>query len=231
MYESTLAGAFFYLWGAHDYQQRRVGRNAIVLNAQNPLDNLLGDLVGKTDSGRWFIAELKRLESGFPQELIAKPHRANFLNWLASSTIDSQVSSRAHFAVWAHNNDFRVSEYAATADPALFAPTPTNLMRAVAIGFRDFYDEVNIRTRSKHPVCSQILSHGLGVPGPAMVNYIMNLIRHHKDSIDAQEESLLIFANIPPSGPAKFFCGSSFNGLWLELEHMRNLSAKNRPAP
>lgn len=138
MYESTIAGAFLYTWGAHDQFRHRIGQNAVISNAQNPLDHLLGDLVVRADDDRWFIAELKQDKKGFEKEVwIAtptpgaqpnpppKPHRRMFLIDLGAPYQSNQkicISSRAHFAVWVNECDFQIAEYVCMAAPGLLSP-------------------------------------------------------------------------------------------------------------
>jgi hypothetical protein len=137
MYESTIAGAFLYTWGAHDQFRERIGQNAVISNSQNPLDHLLGDMVMRTDD-RWFIAELKQDEDGFKKEvwetttaagspsgIVPKPHRRDFLLDLGDPQYSFKAvhySSRAHFAVWVKSNDFQIAEYAFKAAPGLRSP-------------------------------------------------------------------------------------------------------------
>ena len=71
LYESALVGAFNYLWGHRDANEGKSPSMAILSNAQNPLDHLLGDMIGKVD-GRYFLIEFKAQVSGFFDEVHAK---------------------------------------------------------------------------------------------------------------------------------------------------------------
>ena len=231
MYENALAGIFFYLWGAHDQQLFRTGKSGLLLNAQSPLDNVIGDLVGSSSSDRWFFAELKRTKSGFPAEISSKPHRAAFLTSVAAVADLTRISSRAHFAIWGSKNGLRFNEYAPTAKPAAFMPTNANLMRNRPFGFQDFYYELNIRSKRRHPLEAFIFSHGLGVPAEAMLLYMRHMIEFHKESKNPSEEALYIFAKVTPTSAITFFCGNSFAGLWFEIEKMKRLVRSDAPRP
>ena len=58
LYESALVGAFNYLWGHADASARKPPSMPILSNAQNPLDHLLGDMIGRVE-GRYFLISSK----------------------------------------------------------------------------------------------------------------------------------------------------------------------------
>jgi len=64
LYESAIAGAFMYRFGFFDGEKGLGGVN-LLLNAQNPLDEMLGDLIGEVEgnsqeASRYFLVEFKR---------------------------------------------------------------------------------------------------------------------------------------------------------------------------
>ncbi|MDL5039399.1 hypothetical protein QRD40_24010 [Comamonas sp. Y6] len=72
----------------------------LVGNSQNPLDHLVGDVLGRTSMGRYFIIEFKRQAIGFLEEVdlqIGKPDRAALLCHLQFDDDCQTLSSKGHF--------------------------------------------------------------------------------------------------------------------------------------
>lgn len=73
---------------------------ALVGNAQNPLDHLVGDVLGRSEAGRYFIIEFKRETIGFVEEVdlrLGKPDRAALLDHLRSDSTCQKLSQKGHF--------------------------------------------------------------------------------------------------------------------------------------
>ena len=138
IYESGAAGAFMYMWGYHDAQHNVTVPPGLLLNNQNPLDMLLGDLFGAVTpkaavpagvapavppvqpQRRWFIAELKQDRDGFYNEVHsskAKSHRSGLYAHLRADQVCRNLSRTGHFAIWHQIEGIVITPYAHTVGP------------------------------------------------------------------------------------------------------------------
>lgn len=87
---------------------------AMVGNAQNPLDHLVGDLVGRSTEGRYFIIEFKQKASGFLQEIdlgLGKPDRVALHGHLLLGDTCKELSLRGHYGAYWTPEGIRLQSY------------------------------------------------------------------------------------------------------------------------
>ena len=75
----------------------------LVGNAQNPLDHLVGDVLGQTVPGRYFIIEFKRYADGFVDEVslaLGKPDRVALIDHLMVDPACHDLSRLGHLGAY-----------------------------------------------------------------------------------------------------------------------------------
>lgn len=75
----------------------------LVGNAQNPLDHLVGDVLGQTVPGRYFIIEFKRYAPGFVDEVslaLGKPDRVALIENLLANRDCRDLSRHGHLGAY-----------------------------------------------------------------------------------------------------------------------------------
>ncbi len=98
----------------------------LVGNAQNPLDHLVGDVLGQTERGRYFIIEFKREASGFLDEVDlngGKPDRVALLCHLEQHPQCSELSPIGHFGAHWTPNGLKLSSYISLITSETSSPT------------------------------------------------------------------------------------------------------------
>jgi hypothetical protein len=83
-------------------------RTTLLGNAQNPLDHLVGDVAGRTDTGRYFIVEFKRYAHGFVDEVglpNGKPDRIALFGHLLSDPRCNELSKQGHFGAYFNHGE------------------------------------------------------------------------------------------------------------------------------
>lgn len=97
IHENNVVGLFLYAWG---YTDALAGRpmTSLMATPQSFLDQLIGDLVGRSPEGRWFVFEFKRDRAGFAAEIRSKEARSRLLKALVVDPHAAELSAHAHFA-------------------------------------------------------------------------------------------------------------------------------------
>lgn len=88
--------------------------STLVGNAQNPLDHLVGDVMGQTEAGRYFIVEFKRYADGFLDEVAlayGKPDRMALYSHLLVDDDCRDLSGRGHFGAYFKAGSIAVGGY------------------------------------------------------------------------------------------------------------------------
>jgi hypothetical protein len=86
----------------------------LVGNAQNPLDHLVGDVLGGTEHSRYFIIEFKRYPQGFVDEVSligGKPDRTALLDHLTLDAVCLRLSRLGHFGAYWNRGEIILGEY------------------------------------------------------------------------------------------------------------------------
>lgn len=225
LYESALVGAFNYLWGYRDAKENRLSIPEILNNAQNPLDSLLGDLIGRVE-GRYFLIEFKRLESGFYDEVHAadaKPSRSALFEYLCTDNDCRQLARFGHFAAWA-SGSLHFAPYANTAGlgtcAAVQVPEPD--YKSFECDFHEFYDGINTSDISFFAHNHLLFSNGLGISAEGMLRYIECVLGQWPSVALPDEEANALFGFFNPSTDALVVVPTSFDGLLHAFKEYRH---------
>lgn len=178
-HESAIVGAFNYLWGYHDAQNGTAICPCILSNAQNFLDELLGDVVARIEH-RYFIIEFKQTRLGFEREVHgakAKPARFGLYNLLYSNGTVRALSTAGHYTCWA-DTALRFGYYANAPGPGpLFVPTHILNAPGPTLSFSDFYDRTHNLDLTLSATDPSTFANGIGLPLSGMVEYLEAMVQ------------------------------------------------------
>jgi len=178
-HESAIVGAFNYLWGYHDAQNRTAVCPCILSNAQNFLDELLGDMVAQIEH-RYFIIEFKQTRPGFEHEVHgakAKPARFELYNLLYNNGTVRALSTAGHYACWA-DTALQFEFYANAPGPgSLFVPVHILNTPGAKLTFSDFYDGIHNPDLTLSAVNPSTFANGIGLPLRGMVEYLEAMVQ------------------------------------------------------
>lgn len=116
LYESAIAGDFMYGFGYLDALEGFHADANLILNAQNTLDTLIGDLFGEVlapSGARYFLIEFKQKlvgVAGFGSEW-SKASKRSLLWHLLYDYDCLELSVVGHFGVWLSRNLLRAAPY------------------------------------------------------------------------------------------------------------------------
>jgi hypothetical protein len=171
----------------------------LLLQSQNKLDHLLGDLFGTVQSGdvtRWFAAEFKRDAASFPDELRTKKNRRELVDALYNVAADDdfRASKHAHLAVWLNDlGEVRWSFYVPT---AAGTPSPGSWT------FEDLYRGLH-RTNAALDGSGKLYLKGAGVPRSTMREHLERMMQAESAAKGSQtntasEADYLMFGVVAP---------------------------------
>ncbi|MCR6475959.1 hypothetical protein NU688_07315 [Variovorax sp. ZS18.2.2] len=233
MYESNLSGALMYMWGYRDARHEVHIPPGLLLNAQNALDNLVGDLLGAVlpqvtapqanasinakspHQRRWFIAELKLSRGGFHEEVFsasAKAHRVALSKHLHASKLSSRLSRVAHFAIWQESCAIAWAPYVNTIvrKPPNGPPPPRDELDypVSAAGFDEFYSGLNNSDTTLWEQNKLFSQEGIGLPIEGMRQYLACILQccfapPITSSMAAQASDELLFGYVSAGGGAR----------------------------
>ena len=229
LYESALVGAFNYLWGHRDASVGKPPSMAILSNAQNPLDHLLGDMLGKVE-GRYFLIEFKAEVSGFFDEVHAKdakPARSNLYRHLRTDFECRKLARFGHFGAWS-NGAFRIAPYAHAVGPGNFAGKEYHELDYASFeaDFDEFYADINCADVTPFGQDDSLYSSGLGLPADAMLDYLECILQQFPGVVAPTEEANAIFGFWSPATDSVVAVPTSFEGLLSSLEEVKRLTQK-----
>lgn len=229
LYESALVGAFNYLWGHRDASAGKPPSMSILSNAQNPLDHLLGDMIGKVE-GRYFLIEFKAAASGFFEEVHAKgakPARSNLYQHLRADSNCRKLARLGHFGAWS-TGALRIAPYAHAVGPGSYAgPEYHELDHASFEGdFDQFYAHINCGDLTPFAQNTDLYANGLGLPANAMIEYIECILQQFPGVIAPSEEAKAIFGFWSPVSTSIVAVPTSFEGLLWSFEEAKRLTQK-----
>lgn len=220
LHESNLVGSFMYLWGYRDARAGKTEPPGLLVQAQNTLDHIVGDLfgaTGATDFGhrRCFIIEFKRDLNGFSKEVRgskAKAHRTALYQHLRNDSSCRKLAKFGHFGAYADGNDLVLVEYANAVGPdleTLKRESPPHRYDldypSPAFKFDLLYKELNetlvepLHPHSKDPKNSlfytegdpHLYRKGLGLSVPSMQAYLRCMVQFClKEGVQATEQSV-----------------------------------------
>jgi hypothetical protein len=227
LYESALVGAFNYLWGHHDASAGKPPSMAILSNAQNPLDHLLGDMLGKVE-GRYFLIEFKAEASGFFHEVHAKDAKPARRNLYKHLRIDSECRKFArfgHFGAWS-NGTLRIAPYAV--GPGTFASKQYHELDYASFeaDFDKFYAEINCPDVTPFGQDDSLYASGLGLSADAMLDYLECILQQFPGVVAPSEEASAIFGFWSPATASVVAVPTSFEGLVWSFEEVKRLTQK-----
>ena len=202
MYESHYTHHFFRLWGVKE-GKKGIDPSALLLgNAQNSFDAKFGDVAAVVNQ-RFFLVEFKLDRAGIAAEVAAdgKPHRFRLHQHLQKDHRCRQLSSLCHFAGYPETRNqlargqLTFERYVDAAEVP-YEPPPV-LPKGQIFGSEPLADKGPLvrfprrradfdnfhallldenRTLSRaHPGCYET---GLGLPGPAFIEYIACMYQH-----------------------------------------------------
>lgn len=178
-HESAIVGAFNYLWGYHDARDGTAVCPCILSNAQNFLDELLGDMVARIEH-RYFIIEFKQTRPGFEHEVHgagAKPARFGLCNLLYSNGTVRALSTAGHYACWV-DTALRFEFYANAPGPGSLI-VPGNILNSPGskLTFSDFYDRIHNPDLTLSGGNPSTFTNGIGLPLRGMVEYLEAMVQ------------------------------------------------------
>lgn len=232
LYESTLVGAFNYLWGYHDATEGKPSSMAILSNAQNPLDKLLGDMIGHVD-GRYFLIEFKADKSGFFDEVHAKNSkvaRTDLYEHLRNDSTCRNLARFGHFGVWS-NGTLRVAPYAHAVGPGEYAGPHELNAASFEIDFDKFYAAINCPDKTVHWQRAGLYASGLGLPVNAMLEYLECILQQFPGVVEPSYEANAIFGFCNPDGASVVAIPTSFEGLLWSFQEVKRLTQKQNQRP
>jgi hypothetical protein len=234
LYESALVGAFNYLWGHRDARAGKPPSMAILSNAQNPLDHLLGDMLGVVD-GRYFLIEFKATSSGFHDEVHAtnaKPARRSLYQHLRNDSECRTFARFGHFGAWS-DGDLRFAPYAHVVGPGRFSNNQWHELDYASFeaDFNKFYADINCQDLTLFEQDRSLYAHGLGIPADAMLSYLECILQQFSGVIAPKAEANAIFGIWCPANGSVKIVPTSMEGLLWSLEEMRRLTQKSTPTP
>jgi hypothetical protein len=230
LYESGLAGAFMYMWGYQDALHNVPVAPGLLLNSQNTLDNLIGDLFGAISAGedstrRWFLAELKQDHAGFHDEVHgtkAKPHRTALYTHLRADKFCRDLARFGHFAVWYEEpQDVLIAPYAHAVGPGAMALPGQGFHElnhaSFTSGFDVFYKNLHEPDLTRFYMNELLYGPGLGLPIEGMQAYLQCILQFcvplpTTPALAAAAAAELIFGYVDRGGGAVLAKGT-FEGL------------------
>lgn len=226
LYESALVGAFNYLWGYRDASLGKSPSMAILSNAQNPLDQLIGDMLGNVE-GRYFLIEFKAEVSGFFNEVHAKnakPARSNLYRHLRTDFECRKLARFGHFGAWS-NGSLRIAPYAHAVGPGNFAGKQYHELDYASFeaDFDKFYDYINCPDVTPR---DSLYASGLGLPADAMLHYLECILQQFPGVMAPSEEANAIFGFWSPATASVVAVPTSFEGLLWLFEEVKRLTQK-----
>lgn len=224
MHESNLLGAFVYAWGYRDGQSKRPSAS-LLLTPQSFLDHLVGDLVGSSPEGRWFIVEFKRERVGIKQEITRKTARKNLMGMLWNDPKAAQLSAYGHFACWL-DEELALEQYVVAADDERFRRVDIKnfCFMGTTISFDRFYGlltESDTTPFYERP--DDLFSEGSGLTGRGMARYLQAVVGAHPASVNGTREVQVLLGRIPSNGGKTSLIPTSFGGLLDAFSRMRAL--------
>lgn len=229
LYESALVGAFNYMWGYRDAIAGKPASMTMLSNAQNPLDHLLGDLIGKVE-GRYFLIEFKTAEDGFFDEVHGKSiklARANLYGHLRTDFECRKLARFGHFGAWS-NGALQFAPYAHAVGRGGYPSTPNHELNHASFkaDFEKFYAEINCSDLTPFGQDAALYANGLGLPANAMFDYVECILQHFPDVVDASEEAKAIFGFWSPVTASVVAVPTTIEGLLQSFEEVKRLTQK-----
>lgn len=193
LFESAQVGSFMYMWGYADAVDNRPHSPGLLVNSQNVLDHLVGDLFGAVNPSRdeakterrWFLAEFKRERNGFYQEVHyknAKPHRRALYSHLREDFKCRQLARFGHFAIWGDDeNELIIEPYAHAVRPGPAGGPGPGLHEldtaSVQHPFMPFYRALHMAQMRRHYMDVNFYGQGLGLPCASMQKYLACMLQ------------------------------------------------------
>lgn len=229
LYESTLVGAFNYLWGYFDARANLPSMPALISNSQNPLDSLLGDLIGNVD-GRYFLIEFKQQRNGFFDEVhsaSAKQSRKALYAHLRHDSTCRQLARTGHFAAWA-TTDLIFAPYAHTVGPGSLANGDYHELdyKSFETDFQSFYGEICNKNQEPFYMNNLVFAHGLGISAAGMHEYLECVLSFMPEVMAPSAEVNALFGFWNPQNSGLIAIPTSFDGLLSTFSAFKRLITK-----
>ncbi len=229
LYESALVGAFNYLWGHRDASAGKPPSIPILSNAQNPLDHLLGDMIGRVE-GRYFLIEFKGAAHGFFDEVHAKgakPARTNLYQHLRKDSECRKFARFGHFGAWS-DRTLRFAPYAHVVGPGSYASAQYHELDFASFeaDFEQFYAQINCGDLTPFTQHDVLYANGLGLPADAMLEYFECILQQFPGVVAPSEEAKAIFGFWSPATASIVAVPTSFEGLLWSFEEAKRLTQK-----
>lgn len=233
LHENNTLGLFLYAWGYHDATHGRPGAR-LLATPQTFLDHLIGDLIGHSEEGRWFLMEFKRDRAGIADEVQKKPAREKLMDALWNNPSLAELSAYAHFACWL-DEDISVQQYVvASGDPAAMdTPDPQLSFASATLDSQRTYDYLNEHLHEPHlQRPHELFQHGSGVTGEGMRQYLREVLAAHKGTLDPDVEVNALLGFVPASGSRSVLVPANFQGLlaaFAEALKISTAAARQQP--
>lgn len=229
LYESALVGAFNYLWGHRDASAGKPPSMPILSNAQNPLDHLLGDMIGNVE-GRYFLIEFKAAAHGFFDEVHAKgakPARTNLYQHLRTDSECRKFARFGHFGAWS-NGTLRFAPYAHAVGPGSYAGAQHHELdhASVELDFDQLYAQLNCGDITPFAQDAALYANGLGLPADAMREYFECILQQFAGVVAPSEEAKAIFGFWSPLTASIVAVPTSVEGLLWSFEEAKRLTQR-----
>ena len=199
LHESSLVGAFHYLWGYFDSKSNKLFLPLLLNNAQNPLDVAVGDLISKV-GGRYFIIEFKRERIGFMDEVhgaSAKPARKSLYTILRDQKKIRNWARFGHFGAYQEDDELIFEPWGHVVGPESklqpdnkWHELDYNSFKAKFAGMYSYLNDSNLKASSSCELC---YDPGLGLPAQGMYEYLKNVLGAHPKTLNASDEVNALF--------------------------------------
>lgn len=229
LYESTLVGAFNYLWGYSDAKSNRPSTPALISNAQNPIDSLLGDLIGNV-GGRYFLIEFKQLRNGFFDEVhsaSAKASRTALYAHIRHDPMCRELARTGHFAAWAAADNLIFAPYAHTVGRGSFDNGYVHELDhpSYEIYFEAFYAKICTTNLDPFYMENLVYAHGLGISAAGMHKYLECILAAVPRVVNPSAEANALFGFWNPTNSGLVAVPTSFDGLLSTFAAYKRLAS------
>ena len=206
MYESHYVSLFFRLWGATERADGISPEHSLLGNAQNPFDELLGDVAGQAGH-RFFLIEFKRDRAGIANEVApnGKAHRHALYQHLRADQRCRELARFGHLAAYvdASSNKLAFETYAHAAAPMTArprreeageqaSPRPDELDHWVGcIDFSKLHPYLTHPSPEPHETVPGAFASGGGLTKEGLSEYIACMYQHLRKGTDTDGQAVL----------------------------------------
>lgn len=230
IYESAVVGVFNYLWGYRDAIDKKKPSMPFLTNAQNPLDELIGDMFGNCE-GRFFLIEFKAERAGFFDEVHgrkSKIARTMLYRHLRNDFSCRKLALFGHFAGWS-NGTIQIAPYAHTVGPGSLVGNKYHELdsKRWEWGFDRFYEHITWPDVRKSVFDDEFYGDGLGIPANSMLAYLECVLAGFPNVVSPTDEANAIFGFVSNNANSVVLVPTSVEGLLISLTRVKNLTQKS----